>query len=131
MAPHPYSALATLIALAVLFWTMILVGRARTKYGIDAPAVSGNEQFERCFRVQMNTLEQIVLMLPALWLCALWVGEVWAGIGGLVWSVGRIIYALGYISAPQKRSFGFLLSFLPTVVMFVADGISIVTFLLS
>ena len=131
MAPHPYSALATLIALAVFAWTMWLVGRARTKFAIDAPAVTGHEQFERCFRVQMNTLEQLVLMLPALWLCAFWVGELWAGIGGLVWSVGRIIYGLGYISAPKKREIGFILTVIPTVVMFVADLISVINFMLS
>ena len=64
MVPHPYSALATLIALAVFAWTMYLVGRARTKFGVNAPAVTGHEQFERCFRVQMNTLELLVVFVP-------------------------------------------------------------------
>jgi glutathione S-transferase len=131
MVPHPYSALATLIALAVFCWTIYLVGRARAKYGINAPAVTGHEQFERCFRVQMNTLEQLVLLLPALWLCAIWVGELWAGIGGLVWSIGRVIYVLGYLSDPKKREIGFILTVLPTIVMFVADLISVINFMLS
>ena len=131
MAPHPYSALATLIALAVFGWTLCLVGRARSRLGVPAPAVTGNEEFERYFRVQMNTLEQIVLMLPCLWLCAFWVGEPYAGLGGLIWSVGRVIYALSYSRGAEKRTFGFVLSLAPTLAMFVADIISIVKFLLS
>lgn len=131
MAPHPYSALATLLALAVFFWTTMIVGRARTKFGIAPPAVTGHEQFERCYRVQMNTLEQIVLLLPALWLCSFWVGELYAGIGGLVWSIGRIVYALTYMSDPKKREIGFILTVVPTIVMFVADLVSVVRFLLS
>jgi glutathione S-transferase len=131
MAPHPYSALATLIALAVYCWTGILVARARSRFNIAAPAVTGHEQFERCYRVQMNTLEQIVLLLPILWLCAFWVGEIYAGIGGLVWSIGRVIYGLGYLSDPKKREAGFIISALPTVAMFVADAAAIVKFLLG
>lgn len=131
MAPHPYSALATLIALAVCAWTAFLVGRARSKFNIAAPAVTGHEQFERCYRVQMNTLEQVVLLLPTLWLCAIWVGEIYAGIGGLVWSIGRVLYALSYVSDPKKREAGFVLTVLPTIAMFVADTVSIINFLLS
>lgn len=131
MVPHPYSALATLLALLIYAWTMHLVGRARTRYGVNAPAVTGHEQFERCFRVQMNTLEQIVLLLPALWLCAFWVGELYAGLGGLVWCIGRVVYALGYLSDPKRREAGFYLTALPTIAMFVADVISVVRFLLS
>lgn len=131
MVPHPYSALATLIALAVFAWTIYLVGRARTKFAVAAPAVTGHEQFERCFRVQMNTLEQLVLMLPCLWLCAIWVGELWAGIGGLVWSVGRVIYVLGYLNDPKKREIGFLVTVIPTITFFVADVISVINFMLS
>ena len=131
MVPHPYSALATLIALAVFFWTILLVSRARTRYGIAAPACTGNEEFERRFRVQMNTLEQLVLLLPVLWLCAIWVGELYAGIGGLVWSIGRIIYVLSYLRDPKSRSFGMLLTFLPTLVMFIADLIRVIAFLLT
>jgi glutathione S-transferase len=129
MVPHPYSALATLIALAVFLWTLALVGR--TRYGVAAPACTGNEEFERRFRVQMNTLEQLVLLLPVLWLCAIWVGELYAGIGGLVWSIGRIIYVLSYLRDPKSRSFGMLLTFLPTLVMFIADLIRIIAFLLT
>ena len=131
MAPHPYSALATLIALLVYGWTMHLVGRARSRYGVAAPAVTGNEQFERCLRVQMNTLEQIVLLLPVLWLCAFWVGELYAGLGGLIWSIGRVLYGIGYMSDPKKREIGFFVTVAPTIAMCIADLISIIRFLFS
>lgn len=130
MVPHPYSALATLIALAIFIWTMMLVSRARTRLGIPAPACTGNEEFERYFRVQMNTLEQLVLLLPALWLCAIWVGELYAGIGGLVWCLGRVIYVASYIRDPKSRTIGFFLTFVPTVVMMAADAIRVVQFML-
>ena len=131
MVPHPYSALATLIALGVYFWTIMLVGKARTRYGVAAPACTGSEEFERRFRVQMNTLEQFVLMLPALWLCAIWVGELYAGIGGLVWSIGRVIYVVTYLRDPKSRSFGMSLTLVPTAIMWVADLIVVVKFLLT
>jgi len=129
MVPHPYSALATLLALAVFLWTIFLVGAARGRYGIAAPACTGNENFERYFRVQMNTQEQLLLLLPALWLCAIWVGELYAGIGGLVWCIGRIIYVLTYLRDPKSRSIGFALTILPTFVMMVADAIRVVQFM--
>jgi glutathione S-transferase len=131
MVPHPYSALATLIALAVFFWTTCLVSLARTRYGVPAPACTGNEEFERRFRVQMNTLEQLVLMLPSLWLCAIWAGELYAGIGGLVWSIGRIIYVGSYLRDPKSRSLGFGLTLLPTIAMAAAAAIFILKFMLS
>lgn len=130
MVPHPYSALATLLALAVFLWTIFLVGRARERYGIAAPACTGNEEFERRFRVQMNTQEQLLLLLPALWLCAIWVGELYAGIGGLVWCIGRVIYVVTYLRDPKSRSIGFALTVLPTVAMMVADTIRVIQFML-
>jgi len=131
MVPHPYSALATLIALAVYFWTTVLVSRARTRYGVHAPACTGNEEFERRFRVQMNTLEQLVLMLPTLWLCAVWVGELYAGLGGLVWSIGRIIYVVTYLKDPRSREIGFTLTITPTLAMALADAVFILKFMLG
>lgn len=130
MVPHPYSALATLIALAVFFLTIAMVSRARTRYGVAAPAATGNEEFERRFRVQMNTLEQLVLMLPTLWLCAIWFNELLAGAGGLVWSIGRVIYLVSYLRDPRSRAFGMMLTIFPTAVMGIAAAISIIRFLL-
>jgi glutathione S-transferase len=130
MVPHPYSALATLIDLAIFLWTIALVARARTRYGVMAPACTGHEEFERRFRVQMNTLEQLALLLPSLWLCAIWVGEIYAGLGGLIWAIGRIIYVATYLRDPRSRAPGMMLTVLPTLVMAAASAISVIRFLL-
>jgi len=116
----PFASLATLLVAAVYFALTINVGRARLRLKIAAPAVTGHPEFERRYRVQMNTVEQIVLLLPVLWLCAIWVGDVPAAAGGALWSLGRVLYAIGYYRAPEKRSVGFALSMLPVVTMFIA-----------
>jgi glutathione S-transferase len=123
MQDYPMTSLSTLVVLAIFFWTAYLVGKARQKFGVAAPAVSGHEQFDRRFRVQMNTLEQLILLLPLLWLCALWIGDPYAALGGLVWSIGRVIYALSYIADPKKRGPGFALTMAPTMIMAVAVAV--------
>ena len=101
------SALVTLLTVLLLFACMAVVGRARGKYGIKAPAVSGHPQFERAYRVQMNTLEASVMFLPTLWLATQFGFGGWAGIAGLVWIAGRIWYALAYLRDPAKRGPGY------------------------
>lgn len=108
---HPLPALTTLLALLVYFVVTLNVGFARTRYKIVAPAVSGHPDFERIYRVQMNTLEQLVLFLPSLWLFALFLSPVWASVFGAVWIVGRVLYAIGYYRAAEKREAGFGLAF--------------------
>jgi glutathione S-transferase len=98
-----------------MFATSVNVGRARGRYGIKAPAVTGHEIFERAYRIQMNTLESAVLMLPALWLYAGFIGDRGAAVMGAVWLVARIWYALAYFNNPDKRGPGFGLSFVAFV----------------
>ena len=100
-------ALVTLLTVLLLFGTMWAVGRARGKYGIKAPAVSGDPAFERAYRVQMNTLESTVMFLPTLWLAANYGFSGWAGVAGLIWLVGRVWYALAYLKEAGKRGPGF------------------------
>lgn len=121
----PLTSLATLLVAAVCFGLTVNVGRARLRYGLKAPAVTGNEHFERRYRVQMNTVEQIVIFLPVLWLCAAWVGDLYAAAGGALWSLGRVIYAKGYYTAPEKRTIGFGLTVLPLVAMFFAVVVAV------
>ena len=102
----------TLLALLVYLWNTIEVGRARGKYGVSAPAVTGAPEFERAFRIQQNMVEQLVLFLPLLWLCAASLADIWAAVIGLVWVVGRVLYAFGYAQAPEKRGAGFGISML-------------------
>jgi uncharacterized membrane protein YecN with MAPEG domain len=104
----------------------IAVGRARARYGVRAPAVTGHEVFERHFRVQQNTLELLVLLLPALWLFALYASATWAAMLGSVYLVGRGVYYTQYVRDPATRSLGFGLSMLPILVLVVGALVAIV-----
>lgn len=120
-----YVHLVALLAVFEFFLFIVLVGRARIKHKIKAPATSGHPQFERAFRVQMNTMEQLLLFLPALWIAGLyWSQAVIAGIGA-VWLVGRLVYRHQYVSNPDSRAPGFMLTILPTVVLMVAALIGV------
>ena len=94
-----------------------LVGRARGRYGVKAPAVTGNETFERYFRVQQNTLELLVVFVPATWFYGQYVSPTWAAILGAIYLVGRTVYLRAYVADPAQRSAGFGLSVLPITVM--------------
>ncbi len=112
MIALPLTSLITLLILLLMFATGLNVGRARGRYGIKAPAVTGHVMFERAYRIQMNTLENAALLLPALWLYAGFIGDRGAAAMGLVWIVARIWYAIAYQGDPAKRSGGFALSVL-------------------
>ena len=117
---HLHAALVTVLAVLVLGFAGFLVGRARGKYGIHAPATTGHPDFERAFRAQMNTLEQLAGFLPVLWLATLLFDPRWAAIAGYVWVVARVWYVLGYVRDAKARGPGFLiasLAFLALLVM--------------
>jgi glutathione S-transferase len=122
----PYTAAVTLVALLVYFLIIGAVATARTKYGIKAPAVTGNEHFERAYRVQMNTLEQMALFLPALWLYAAYVSDRGAAVGGLIWVVGRVIYALAYVLDPASRGPGAMVTLLATAGLWLGAAYGVV-----
>jgi len=102
-----FTALVTCLALLFYFVTSFNVGKARVTFGVKAPAISGNPDFERVFRVQMNTLEWLPLFLPALWLFAIYISDAIAAALGVVWIAGRILYMIGYSRAANKRGLGF------------------------
>ena len=114
-----YLAIVTALALLEYMGISILVGRARVKYGIKAPATTGHEVFERTFRVHQNTLEQIVVFLPALWLFGTQVSGGWGALIGMGFIVGRAIYAKGYVADPEKRGPGFLIGFVANAVLLI------------
>src|SRR6185437_6837468 len=109
--PHSFPALVTGLALALYVACFVAVGRARLRFGIKAPAVSGAPEFERAFRIQQNTIEQLVWFLPALWLFAVFVSPVWGSILGLVWIGARALYAVSYYRDPDSRGPGFIIGF--------------------
>jgi glutathione S-transferase len=102
-----FTALITCLAVLFCFFTSFQVGKARATYGIKAPAMSGNPDFERVVRIQMNTLEWMPIFLPALWLFAIYISDVLAAALGVVWIAGRIAFMLGYTKAANKRGLGF------------------------
>jgi len=116
---YHFTALVTLLAVLVYFYSSILVSRARGKFGVKLPAVSGNPDFERVFRAQMNTLEWMPIFLPSLWLFAFYISDAIAAGIGLVWVIGRILYVLGYAQAVAKRSRGFAIQALATIALWV------------
>ena len=101
------TALVTLLATGFYFYSGLRVSWARAKFGVKAPATAGHPDFERTFRVQMNTLEWMPILLPALWLFALYVNDAAAAALGLVWIAGRGLYIRGYSAAADQRHHGF------------------------
>ena len=124
MALH-FAAIITLFSLLLFLTTIFAVGIARRKYKIPAPATTGNGEFERIFRVQMNTLENLVLFLPALWLFNIYMSPLWAGIIGLVWLLGRIYYAISYTRSASARSPGYAISLLAFSILAIGAAVGI------
>jgi glutathione S-transferase len=108
-----------LLALLEYFGFAMAVGRARYRYGVKAPATAGNEDFERVYRVQMNTLELLAIFLPSLWAFAIFVSPMWAAGLGVVFIIGRLLVFTGYVKAAEKRSLGFGLSMFPTLFLLI------------
>lgn len=110
-------AVVTLLSLLFYFVTGLQVGRGRARYGVPAPAMTGPAEFERLVRVQANTLEWLALYLPSLWLFAVYVEPRTAAGLGVVWIVGRIVYARAYARDPSTRLAGFAIQGLATGVL--------------
>ncbi|MEA5577167.1 MAPEG family protein [Anabaena sp. UHCC 0451] len=127
----PWTSLVTVLALIVYFVVTINVGRARFKYKIVPPETTGNPDFERVLRVQQNTLEQLILFLPALWLFSFYVSPIWASALGTTWIIGRIAYAWGYYQAAEKRGVGFGISSLSGIVLILGSLIGIILHLVQ
>lgn len=114
---HALVAIVTLLSLLVYVWMILRIPGARRRTGIDAPAMTGDPELERHIRVQANTVEWLVIYLPALWLFAIYWNDLFAAAMGVVWIVGRIVYALGYAADPKKREVGFIIQALATAVL--------------
>ena len=122
--------LAVMVALLQFVYFGIEVGRARGRFGVQAPAIAGHPEFERYFRVHMNTLEQLVVLIPSSIAFAHLVSDLWAAALVAVYIVGRFIYFRSYVSDPSKRGLGFMLSAFPAWVMVLGAIIAAVMTLL-
>jgi len=123
-----YSAIVTILVLALYFYMGSVVGRMRGRHNVVAPAVIGHPEFERSFRVHANTMEQLVLFLPLLWLATLlYNGIAWLpALFGLIFLIGRIVYMQIYMSDPQKRGPGILIGMVGVLGLLVLTIIGIV-----
>ncbi len=113
-------ALVTLLMVAQLMYFMGKVGAARVKHDIKAPAMSGHEEFDRNNRVHQNTIEQLMMMLPSMWLCALYLSPTLAAVLGAIFVIGRFLYGAKYVVDPESRGLGMMIGSLPILVAFLA-----------
>jgi uncharacterized membrane protein YecN with MAPEG domain len=114
-----YVAIITVIILLHYFYLGLQSGMARTKAGLQAPAVTGDELYERKFRIHQNTMEQLVGFLPAMWMFAYYVNPVYGALLGVVFLIGRIVYSASYSADPAKRGAGFAIGFLAMVTGYI------------
>lgn len=115
----PYVVIVTVLALMQVTYFGLMVGKARGKYGVHAPAMTGHEVFDRTFRVHLNTIEQLVMILPLMWIFASFVSPLYAAGFGAVYLIGRAIYSITYVKDPKSRSLGFLLTVFPSFAMMI------------
>ena len=93
------------------------VGFARGRTGLQAPAVTGNDEFERHFRVHYNTIEQLILFIPGIWFFAQYVHILGAVGLGLIFITGRAIFAISYVKDPATRGVGMMLTVFPSYLL--------------
>ncbi len=124
-------AIVTVLVLLFYVWTAVGVARMRGRHKIDAPAMLGHPDLERAVRVQMNTLEWLVIFLPAMWLSAAYVSPILATLLGLAWIAGRYLYMTGYMKDPKNRSTGFAIQGLATAVALFAGLIGAIVSLFT
>jgi glutathione S-transferase len=116
---YHFTALVTCLAILFYFFTSIAVSKARAKFGVKVPATSGSPDFERVFRVQMNTLEWMPIFLPSLWLFAIYISDPIAAAIGVVWIGGRFLYMTGYSEAAAKRGRGFAIQASAAIILWL------------
>jgi glutathione S-transferase len=118
-------AAVTLLVAIEYFFLAIMVGKSRSETGISAPSIIGDEKFERVFRVQQNTMEQLIIFFPSLWIFGYYMDEGIGALLGLAFLLGRILYARGYIQDPGKRGPGFVIGSLALLALIVGGLIGV------
>src|SRR5262252_9083213 len=114
-----WTPIVSLLAIAFYFFLATRVAARRGKFGVRLPATTGNPDFERIFRVHMNTLEWMPPFLVPLWLCAIYLNDMAAAVLGLVWIAGRAVYFSGYSRAVEKRLPGFFIQSTACILLFI------------
>ncbi|BCH60306.1 glutathione S-transferase [Agrobacterium vitis] len=119
-----FTVLATFMALIAYNWFFIKVARARQQFGVKAPKMTGDENFERIYRVQQNTAEQLVFFLPSLWLFGFYLSDQLAGLLGLCWTGARVLYAAEYYADAKKRGPGALISWVTAFLLLMGGTVA-------
>ena len=122
MGDYVYPGILSSVALLVYYFTLFESGMARGRFKVPAPSHDGPEEYVRHVRAHQNTVEHLVMFLPGLWLFAVAVDPIWAAAIGAIWPVGRLMYALGYYKAPEKRSIGLYIS-MPPIYIFILGSL--------
>jgi glutathione S-transferase len=125
MTAFPFTTLTTIIAICLYFYMGLRAGLARTKYNVLAPATTGNPDWERLYRVQMNTLEGMPIFLPLLWLFSSYQNDLLGALVGLVWVAGRAIFMVGYTKSAQTRSTGFQIQMAGVAILLIGTLIGV------
>jgi uncharacterized membrane protein YecN with MAPEG domain len=122
------TAAVTILAALICLGTAILVARTRGRHKVSPPAMTGAFAVECALRVQGNTVEQVVIFLPLLWVAALYFHAIgWlVPLIGLCWCIGRILYAAGYMAEPRKRELGFGISVISSILLALLGMIGLV-----
>jgi glutathione S-transferase len=117
------AAVNAVIALALVEYLVFgtLVGTARGKFNVPAPATAGNPVWERMFRAHQNTLEQLIIFVPSMFTFGTFVSAPIACALGLVFIVGRALYFRGYTAEAQKRGPGFLIGALANIALLLGS----------
>ncbi len=119
---YTYVVIVSALALLAYYFTLLMAGLARGRFKIAVPSHSGPPEYERYVRAHQNTLEHLVLFLPGMWLFAFSVDPQWAAGIGLIWPLARVLYAIGYHKAPEKRLVPLYLS-MPPIYIFVLGSL--------
>ena len=121
-----YVGLVSVAALLTYYFTLFKAGMARGKFNVPAPAHDGPEEYVRYVRAHQNTAEHLILFLPALWLFAVFGSAFWSAIIGTAWPIGRVLYAVGYYQAAEKRTLGLIISMIPIYALVLGTLVAIV-----
>ena len=121
-----YTALIILVALAQYLFFTFRVGAKRTKHEVHAPKIAGDETWERLFRVQQNTMEQLIIFVPAMIVFSMYLSSKWVVVPGVLFIVARQMYSYEYINKPNSRVPGMALTLLANVVLLVGALIGLV-----
>ncbi len=123
---YPLTGLVTLICVFIFFWMGMKTAQSRGKHETPAPAMQGPDELMRVIRVHGNTIEGLIMFFPALWLFAFLWGDLLAGLIGVIYPVGRLIYAMGYYQEAGKRTAGFITGLLSTAILLIGSLIGLV-----